>query len=54
LASSTADIEEKNSHEISIGKREGERPQGKSEKRQEDNIKMDLKKKLCEMFIAVG
>lgn len=26
----------------------------KSEKRQEDNIKMNLKKKLCEMFIAVG
>jgi hypothetical protein len=53
LRSPTAHIGEKNSHKISIRKREGERPRGKPERKREDNIKMDLKE-MCEMFIAVS
>jgi hypothetical protein len=35
--------EKRNAYRISVGKPEGKRPLGKSRRRREDNIKMDLK-----------
>jgi hypothetical protein len=40
--------EERNAHKILVGKPEGKRPLGKSSRRWEDNIKMDLNEIGCE------